>query len=170
VRPHRPLVSRRVSPALFAAILVAFALPFATVSCNGPPVHFTGYELAAWSVSETTPPATTDDGKNLKDEIESEVSGFAFLALVAAVAGLALGLLARRGGGIAASVGLCAIVALFAEAFGTLATVEFEAGFVSAAALFGLASVWHAVVAIRRVRARRRLAAPVTSPPQARFR
>ncbi len=78
-------------------------------------------------------------------------------------------LLERRGGGIAAFVGLGAIVALFASAFNTMAGVEFEAGYVSAAALFGLAAVWQAVVTIRRLRARR-LASPVTSPPQARFR
>jgi hypothetical protein len=71
VRPSRPLVSRRVSPVLFAVILFAFALPFGTVSCEGPPVKFTGYQLATWQVPETTPPATTDDGKNLKDAVES---------------------------------------------------------------------------------------------------
>jgi len=162
--PRRPSVARIVSAALFGAILIAFALPFGAVSCEGPPVHFTGYELATWRVPETSPPATTDDGDKLKDEIESQASIWALIALVAAVAGLAVGLLERRGAGIAASVGLFAIVTLFATAFNTMATVEFEEGYVSAAALFGLAASWQAVMAIRRVRARRRAPPAKRSP------
>jgi hypothetical protein len=131
-------------------------------------VHFTGYELATWRVPETTPPATTDDGDNLKDEIESQASVWALIALIAAVVGVALGLLGRRGAGIAASVGLFAIITLFATAFNTNATVEFEDGYVSAAALFGLAAAWQAVIAIRRVRARRR--APPAAAPGAQAR
>lgn len=163
-QPRRPPISRIVSAALFAGILIAFALPFGTVSCEGPPVRFTGYELATSRVPETTPPATTDDGDNLKDEIEAQTSVWALFALLAAVAGLVLGLLGRRGAGIAASVGLCAMLALSATAFNTEATVEFEAGYRGAAWLFGLAAVWQAVVAIRRRRARRR-APPMASPP-----
>jgi hypothetical protein len=153
VRPSRPLVSRRVSPVLFAVILFAFALPFGTVSCEGPPVKFTGYQLATWQVPETTPPATTDDGKNLKDAVESRASFWALLTLGAAVAGALLGVGGRRGGGIAASVGLAGVLMLF------IATeplsfdgpdVKFEDGFALTALLYCVLAVWHAIVSIRR--------------------
>ena len=88
---------------------------------------------------------------------------WALFALIAALAGLALGLLGRQGAGIAASVGLCAMFALLAAAFTTDATVELEEGYESAAALFGLAAVWQAVVAIRRLRARRRASRAIRS-------
>jgi hypothetical protein len=59
---------------MFAVIVIAFALPFGTVSCEGPPVSFTGYELATWRVQQTSPPATTDDGKSLPGEVERRSS------------------------------------------------------------------------------------------------
>ena len=149
----RTLVSRRVSPAIFAVILIAFALPFGTVSCEGPPVEFTGYQLATWRVPETTPPATTDDGKNLKGQVENHASFWALLTLAAAISGALLGLTGRRGGGIAASVGLFGVFML------VVATeplsidgpdVRFEKGFALVAGLYIALAMWHAALAFRR--------------------
>jgi hypothetical protein len=154
----RTRVARFVSPALFAAILVAFALPFGTVSCEGPPVQFTGYELATRTVPQTTPPATTDDGESLPDAIEDEAGGWALIALVAAALGAALGFARRRGGGFAASAGLIAVAGLFWSSFDVLGgpEVEYELGYVATAVLFALAAVWHSALAIRRGLGRRR--------------
>jgi hypothetical protein len=152
-RPRRPLVSRRVSPVLFAVILFAFALPFGTVSCEGPAVKFTGYQLATWQVPETAPPATTDDGANLKDAVEHRASFWALLTLGAAVAGGLLGIAGRRGGGIAASVGLAGVLMLFG-ATEPLSLggpdVKFEGGFALTAFLYCVLALWHAIVSIRR--------------------
>lgn len=169
VPPRRPSASRIVSPAIYVAILVAFALPFGTVSCNGPAVHFTGYQLATGSVPQTTPPATTDEGDSLRDAIESKASSWALLMLLAAITGFALGVAGRRGGGIAAIVGLVGVVGLIAQSFDMGGpTIEYEEGFRIAAFLFAIAAVWHAVVSVVR-RRRRRSAGTQTSaaPPGA---
>jgi hypothetical protein len=152
VRPRRPFVSRRVSPALFAAILVAFALPFGTISCEGPPVEFTGYELATWRVQQTTPPATTDDGKSLPVAVESQGSAMAFFMLASAVAGLALGLAGRRGAGFAVLAGLFGAVALWAKVLDIESGAEPKGGFELASFLFLLLAFWHGALAIRRTR------------------
>lgn len=156
VRPRRPFVSRRFSPVLFAAILVAFALPFGTVSCEGPPVEFTGYELATWHVQQTTPPATTDDGESLPGAIESQGSAMALLMLVSAAAGLALGLAGRRGAGLAVLAGLFGTVLLWGKVFDINSGAEQESGFVVVTCLFLVLAFWHALLAVRR----RRLAPP----------
>ena len=153
---RRPFVSRRFSPLLFAAILIAFALPFATVSCKGPPVEFTGYELAAWKVDQTSPPATTDDGKSLPKAIEGKASFWADLVLMAAVIGFGLGLAGRRGAGICATLGLVGIAFLFGQLFQPLGPdIETGLGFELAAGLYLALGVWHAAFAIGRRSARR---------------
>ena len=150
VRMRRPFI---VSTVLFAMIVVAFVLPFGTVSCEGPAVKFTGYQLATWRVPETTPPATTDDGKNLKDEVENHASFWALLTLGAAVAGALLGLTGRRGGGIAASAGLFGVFLLVAASeplsFGG-PDVSFDEGFELVALLYVTVAIWHAALAFRR--------------------
>jgi hypothetical protein len=152
----RARVSRFVSPALFAAILAAFALPFGTVSCEGPPVQFTGYELATRTVPQTTPPATTNDGESLPHAIESRAAGWALVALVAAVLGAALGLSGRRGGGFAALAGLIAVAGLLWASFDLFGPeVEYEVGYLATAVLFALAACWHAALATRRRPGRR---------------
>jgi hypothetical protein len=154
VRPRRPIVSRRVSPVLFAAILVAFALPFGAVSCNGPPVKFTGYELATWRVQQTSPPATTDDGESLPNVIERKASFWALLMLIATVTGLALGLAGRRGAGFAVVAGLVGVVALMTrsgEMFGP--DIEYELGFRIAAWTYVALALWHIGFAVHRRRA-----------------
>lgn len=150
--PRRPFVSRKVSPALFVAILVAFALPFGTVSCEGPPVEFTGYELATGRVKQTTPPAKTDDGKSLPGEIERQGSAMAFLMLASAVVGLGLGIAGLRGAGFAVVFGLFGTVALWAKVVDLDSGAEQKSGFELATCLFLVLAVWHAALAIRRGR------------------
>lgn len=145
-------VSRKASPVAFAAILAAFALPFGTVSCEGPPVKFTGYELATWRVQQTSPPAATDDGGSLPEAIEREGSAMAFLMLASAVAGLALGLAGRRGAGFAVAAGLVATAALWSKVFDLDSGAEQESGFELATCMYLLLAVWHAALAIRRRR------------------
>ena len=152
-RPRRPLVSRRVSPLLFAAIIAAFALPFGTVSCEGPPVTFTGYQLATWRVQQTTPPATTDDGKSLSAAIESSSSLLALIMLACAVVGLVLGFAHRLGAGFAAATGLTVTTLLWlrvSEVFS--ANVQPRIGFELATCFYVLLAVWH--VALRLLRRR----------------
>ena len=152
VRPRRPYVSRKVSPALFVAILVAFALPFGTVSCQGPAVEFTGYELATWRVPQTTPPAKTDGGESLPEAIEDKASAITLLMLLSAVAGLFLGLAGRSGAGFAVAGGLVCALALWSKVIDINNGADPEGGFVLATLLFLLLAVWHAALAIRRRR------------------
>jgi hypothetical protein len=152
VRPRRPFVSRKVSPALFAAILFAFALPFGTVQCQGPPVEFTGYELATWRVQQTTPPAKTDDGESLPEAIEGQASAIALLMLLSAVAGLAFGLAGRRGAGFAVAGGLICALVLWSRVLDINSGAVDESGLQLSTALFLLLAFWHAALAIRRAR------------------
>jgi hypothetical protein len=148
--PRRRLVSRKVSPAIFVAILVAFALPFGTVSCEGPAVEFTGYELATWQVQQTTPPAVTDDGRSLPETIESQASAIAFLMLVSVLTGLVLGIAGRRGAGFATLGGLFFGALLWSRVFDIDSGAEPRGGFELATLLLIALAFWHAVLAIRR--------------------
>lgn len=145
------LVSRCVSPAMFAVILIAFALPFGTVSCEGPPVSFTGYELATWRVQQTSPPATTDDGKSLPGEVERRSSLVTLIMLASAIVGLALGLANRFGAGIAATTGITTTALLWGR-MGELfsADVEPRIGFKLATGAYILLAAWHVAPWIRR--------------------
>jgi hypothetical protein len=110
--PHRRF-TRYVSPTLFAGIVLAFALPFATVSCNGGAVHTTGLQLATWTVPDGHPHATTDDGGSLVHAIEHRESIWALLTLITALAGFACGAARRKGEGKAAVAGLIFVVAMW---------------------------------------------------------
>jgi len=153
--------SRWGSPAIFAGILLAFLLPFATVSCGDEEVTFTGVQLA----TEQVPQAETESrDEPLSEEVESSSSHWAFVALVAAAVGFGLGIAGRRGGGIAAATGLLGLLCLLLSAAGTLADVDIHVGF--GLALLGdvAAATHHAVAARRRRRAAR------DTPPRARSR
>ena len=76
--------SRSLAVALFAAALLAFLLPFGTVSC-GEPVTFTGLELATSTVH--------GDDEALVDDIEGQGAFFAILAAISVLAGAGLCLL-----------------------------------------------------------------------------
>jgi hypothetical protein len=137
-----------VSPALFAAILVAFALPFGTVSCEGPPVSFTGYELATWRVQQTSPHSKTEKGKSLSAEIERRSSVVTLIMLLSAVVGLALGLANRLGAGVATAVGLTATALLWGRVGDPfIADIQPRIGFEVATGLYVTLSIWH--VALR---------------------
>lgn len=151
-----------LSPALFAGILLAFLLPFATVSCSDEEVTFTGLQLALAQVPEPQGPAPFDE--SLAEDVEREATVWAFIALGAAVAGVVLGTLRRRGGGIAAAVGLVGELGLLWAYVATLATVDVHAGFLLGLAGFLLLAAGHAVAAIRR-RLARTPARAATSPP-----
>jgi hypothetical protein len=161
VRPRRPLLLRGVSPALFAAILIAFALPFGTVSCEGPPVSFTGYELATWRVQQTSSRSKTDEGQPLSAAIEDRSSGMAFLMLTCALAGLVLGLANRLGAGIATSAGLTATALLWMRVVdpGLFSpAAQPGIGFELASAFYVALAIWHIALRSRR----RRFASAVT--------
>ena len=149
---RRPFVSRKVSPALFAAILVTFALPFGTVSCDGPPVEFTGYELATWRVQQTAPPAKTDDGESLPEAVEREASAITLIMLLTAVAGLVLGLAGRVGAGFTVAGGLICALVLWSKILDINSGADPRAGFALATLLLLVLAVWHTALAIRRGR------------------
>ena len=113
-RRSESLLRRRMSPAVFAVVALAFFLPFATVSCGGDETTFTGIQL----VTRSAPPSGDT-------ELDAGIEGRASLALavlVAAVAGALLGvagvswLLFRPG--VCATVGLLGTVALPFEPLG----------------------------------------------------
>jgi hypothetical protein len=144
--------SRWASPAIFAGILLAFLLPFATVSCGDEEVTFTGVQLA----SEQVPQAEMESGDEpLSGEVESSSSHWAFMALVAAAVGFGLGIAGRRGGGIAAAIGLLGLLCLLLSAAGTFADVDIHVGFGLALLGYVAAATHHAVAARRRARKRR---------------
>ena len=152
--PHRTTTRRLLSPTLFAVIALAFFLPFATVSCNGATTHTTGIQL----VTHTVPNGgqlDCDGVSSIGQCVEHEASGTATVALVAALLGLALGLLGIvRGPGWCGLVGFAAIVVLPFE--GMFADIRLEAGWVIA--FFGFLAAWvgHSAWAVRRGRRRRR--------------
>jgi len=98
---------RGISPTTFALIAIAFALPFATVSCGNDTTTFTGVQL----VTKSAPPSGDAD----IDEGIRDRAPLGLAVLLAAIAGLLLGV-----AGVAwypARPGVCAAVGLF----GTLA-------------------------------------------------
>ena len=133
-------------PTLFAAALVAFIFPFATVSC-GEPVTFTGLELATARIADDAPAA---DEREFGDEIESNGTVLALIALVAAAVGLGLAVAQVRGVGPVALVGLLALLLLPWSAAAELADFAVHGGYVLAAGALT------AVIGIRRVEAVRR--------------
>jgi hypothetical protein len=113
----RSIVRRSLSPALFALIGLAFLLPFATVSCDGAKTTFTGMQL----VTHTVPNGgvvheAPDCSTHIGTCVEHTSSATATVAFIAAVFGLALGLL-----GIAKGPGWCALVG-----FGAMGVLPFE--------------------------------------------
>lgn len=131
---------------LFAAALLAFLLPFATVSC-GDPVTFTGLELATATVADDT---HTTAEREFAAEIQSDGTLLALLALSAAATGLALAALGVRGWGASSLVGLLALLLLPWVAGAAWADFAVHEGYV-----FSVAALT-AVVARRRVAAVRR--------------
>jgi TolB protein len=135
-----------LSPAIFAGIVLAFFLPFATVSCDAS-VTFTGAELATRQVPEPAADPAFDD------EVEAEGWFLAAVALGAAFAGFVLGLARREGGGVAAAIGTAGLLGLCWQSAANFATVEVHSGFVLALLGYVALSLGHFVAWRRRRRA-----------------
>src|SRR5438094_10634277 len=104
------MVTRWISPSLFALAALCFLLPFATVACDGATKSFTGIQL----VTHTVPAGgmVDDCSADLSTCIEQETSTAAGLALLAALIGASLGCFS-----VVRGPGWCAAVALRALAF-----------------------------------------------------
>ncbi len=129
---------RKVSPALFALVVLLFFLPF--VSCNG--VEVSGMQAA----TGRTPPGSDPAASQFRAQTVLP-DGFVLASLACAVAGIGLIRLGRRRGpfasALAATVGVATLIAftlqIAAKANGEIA-IEFGLsltflGFLSAAAL-----------------------------------
>ena len=139
---------RWLSPAVFALAVLAFLLPFATVSCDGAETSFTGMQL----VTRTVPPGgpieeAPDCNADISDCVEERSSTFAEAAFAAALLGLALGIFGKRKGpGWCATVGLLAVLGIGMQAVEPLGPeVTFHAGYWLALVLF----LWAALHALR---------------------
>jgi hypothetical protein len=143
-----------LGPFLFGLALLAFFLPFATVSCDGAQTTFTGIQL----VTETVPAGgTTNDGRSLGEQVEDEASLLAMTAFAAAVVGFGLALIGvTKGPGWLAAAGLVATVLLGLKPLQSLADVTYLSGYLLAFLCFFAASLVYAVRAVKRVRAMRR--------------
>jgi hypothetical protein len=168
ITPLRRL-TRYVSPTLFAGIVLAFALPFATVSCEGGDVHTTGLQLATWTVPDGHPHATTDDGESLVRAIEHRESIWALLTLITALAGFACGVARRKGEAKATVVGLVFVLAMWWGSM-VFADVQYGIGFVLVSLGFPALVVWHASLAFGRRHRRRREERLTASRPGPSFR
>jgi hypothetical protein len=105
---------RLISGSAFAAVAIAFALPFGAVSsCDEEEVRFTGVQLVTFDV-----PPDREHGGELHVAVERRASLLALAALAIAVGGVALTVLRRKGAGWCAAAGL-ATIQLVAYAIGT---------------------------------------------------
>jgi hypothetical protein len=143
-------VFRRVhSPVVFAGIVAAFFLPFATVSCDGAETTFTGVQL----VTKTVPEGGVIDEEEgeISDRVESESSGVAAIIISLAVAGFFVGVFGiERGPGWIAALGILLTIVLGANT--ESATVDYRVGYKLVFALFIWAGVLHLGRALARGR------------------
>jgi hypothetical protein len=148
---------RHLGPVLFGLTILAFLLPFATVSCNGAETTFTGVQL----VTKTVPAGGIVDGKQLGDHVEEEASSLAMAAFASAVVGFFLTALGRvKGPGWLAAAGLTSTLLLGSDGFDIYGpTITYRAGYVLTLFLFTAASFLFAARAIKRRRARKRVGA-----------
>jgi hypothetical protein len=142
VASSKPAGPTRVVPTvLFAVALLAFLLPFGTVSC-GTPVSFTGVELATGTV--------TGDDATIVDQVNSTAPLPALFALLCSASGLALAIAGMRGQGTTAVAGLLALLLL--PWLSGLAELDVHGGyFLAVAALAGVGG-WRCRILIRRWR------------------
>jgi hypothetical protein len=175
-RARRPFAS----PALFAVILIAFMLPFVTVSCDEQTVHATGFELATSNVAGANGLACVEEtgwffggapdpapSCNTAQKVENEGTPLALIALLCAIVGLGLSLgrlwlsfvpsaTGRARGGLVPLI-LVALVGGGALGLGMIdagfssAEVHLEAGFWIAYLLL-IALFWGHVVGLIRLR------------------
>jgi hypothetical protein len=147
----------RLSPSLFGLICIAFVLPFATVSCDGAETSFTGLQLATWTVPAGGEISGSDCSADISTCVEDKGSGYAFFALVVAVAGLSLGLLGKaKGPGWCGAGGLIAMLLIGFQGFQPFGpTVTFRVGYWLILLLFLTVICVHATQSVRRRRAAR---------------
>src|SRR5262245_41441829 len=136
--------ARLAIPTLFAVALLAFLLPFGTVSC-GTPVSFTGVELATAHVA--------GDDDVVVDGANGTPAVVAAFAAVAAAAGLLLALAGVRGQGTSALTGLLALLLL--PWMTGLAEFRVHEGFVLSVAALASIVAWRSRVLVVRRRAAR---------------
>jgi hypothetical protein len=149
-------LQRWLSPSLFALVALSFLLPFATVSCDNASTTFTGAQLVTWKVPRGgVLHEAPDCSSDISVCVERSTAPTATVALVAALVGVALGLLGIvRGPGWVACVGLVAVITLpFHAILGPDVTTH--SGYVLALLLFACAWLLHVSRALRRLRQRR---------------
>jgi hypothetical protein len=142
-------MTRMLSATAFAGAALAFALPFGVASsCDGEEVHFTGSQLATFTV----PPDPERSGV-LHEDLERNAGLLAAIALLASCLGLGVAVLNRAGGGICASVGLLGMQLL---AWGIGLTADggssLLSGFWIALGSLAAAGLLHLILALRRRR------------------
>ena len=137
-------MSRFISTTVFSAALLAFLLPFGTVSC-GSPIKVTGLELATFQVQ--------GDDDEFAEEVEGHGSIVALLALVSAAAGFALAAAGRGWRGVVSVVGLTALLLLPLIAVSELADLWLHEGFVLAVVSFSAAGCLRILERVQRRRA-----------------
>jgi hypothetical protein len=144
-----------LSPTLFGLALVAFLLPFATVSCEGARTTFTAAQLVTHRVPDGGRPSddmSSSDCRDISDEVEQPDSWVATGTLLLALAGLVLGIRRiRRGPGWIALGGVVSLVFLWLS--GGLADVQLHSGYWLMLGAFVAAWLWHVHLAFSRARA-----------------
>ena len=157
----RGFVARWHLPTVFAAVVIAFCFPFATISCDSAETTFTGMQLVTHTVPHGGTISNDDTGgaSDISVRVESRSSITATLVLLSALVGVALGFLRKRGTGWCALVGLVLTLVLGANT--DMAEVTYRWGYWSTLLLF----VWACLVHIARAARRRMSSLP---PPSVR--
>lgn len=141
---------RTISGTAFACVLLAFLLPFGSVtSCSsGEEVRFTGVQLATAQV----PPDRATRG-TLHEKVEGDATLLALLTLAAAGVGLGLVVANRTGAGVCAGGGLVGLQLILWVGMASWDDFGLYEGYWLSLLAFATAGVTHLVVAVR---ARRR--------------
>lgn len=144
------LRARVFSGTAFAGVVLAFLLPFGSVSScsSGEEVRFTGIQLATAQVpaDETTP-------GTLHQDVEGDATVLAFLTLSVAIIGLALAVAGCVGGGMCAGAGVAGLQLILWVGLAAWDDFSLYEGYGYSFLAFATAGLTHLVVAIR---ARRR--------------
>lgn len=142
--------SRAVSGSAFACVVLAFLLPFGSVSScsSSEEVRFTGMELATAQV----PPDPNVRG-TLHQDVEGDATVLAFLTLLTAVTGIGLAVAGRSGGGVCAGAGLVGLQLILFVGLAAWDIFDVYEGFGLSLLAFTIAGLTHLAAAVR---ARRR--------------
>jgi hypothetical protein len=149
---------RHASPTLFGLAVLAFLLPFATVSCDGAKTSFTAAQLVTYSVPQGGVPcdnwSSCEDQRDIALQAEAKDSPLAILALAAALIGLALTALGVvKGPGWLGFVGFASVAVMPVTA--GLAEVQLHVGYWLMLSSFAVVGSIHGRRAWRRWRNRR---------------